>query len=723
MQYLLRQIAKLGCASGLIAIGLSLGAAPAGAATITVTTENDFFGIGPSGCSLRRAINAANNNSDFNGCVGIGPYGDDTIVFAPGVVTVTLTLNTGGGDNDSNGYRDLDVGGPLAGALTIQGPAQGVAIVAAPSIGDRVFDILPTGSAPVTLTNLTILGGLTPATSYETGASGDPCYQGGGGIRHRGGALALNNVWVRGNTARLGAGVCHQGQGLVINNSVLISNTTQGGDGGGLYSKGGSAVIADARVLSNTAVISEAGARGGGGIFHAPGSGGMTIVSSRIAGNLARRIVGSDEAHGGGIASRADLTLTQSTVSDNTVHNLSGPQSLGGGILHVYGSFVAGQSVIAGNVATATFGLGGGLYTGGSAAEINGGQILSNTAREGGGWRNTVNDALLIGSEVRFNLATQNGGGIYNSLGSNVGVLNAIVCDNRAAGMGSTAGGGILNLGGSASLYLQDSVVCRNQASAGGGVYNNSAGMVIQGSYVFSNAATASSGGGVYNSAAMVIQGSYVFSNAATASSGGGIYHNGPSLRIEASAVTSNAASAYGAGLMAFNAPFFSALNSTFSGNQSVAGSVYAQISTGYLTYTTIASNTGVGLHIANGGLVSLRATLLAGNGSGNCLVSSGGALTSNNDNLSSDATCAGSLTASNDLTNTNPLLRPLALNGAPLAPSHAPLPHSPALNRIPPARCVADDQRNAVRPQNGRCDVGAVELRVWPVYAPIVQR
>jgi hypothetical protein len=695
MQYLLRQIAKLGCASGLIAIGLSLGAAPAGAATITVTTENDFFGIGPSGCSLRRAINAANNNSDFNGCVGIGPYGDDTIVFAPGVVTVTLTLNTGGGDNDSNGYRDLDVGGPLAGALTIHGPAQGVAIVAGAGIGDRIFDILPTGSAPVTLTNLTILGGLTPATSYETGASGDPCYQGGGGIRHRGGALALNNVWVRGNAARLGAGVCHQGQGLVINNSVLISNTTQGGDGGGLYSKGGSAVIADTRVLSNTAVISEAGARGGGGIFHAFGSGGMTIVSSRIAGNLARRIVGSDEAHGGGIASRADLTLTQSTVSDNIVHNLSGANALGGGIVHGLGSFVANQSVIASNVATGTQGIGGGLRTSGAAAEINGGQILSNAARHGGGWHNAVNGALLIGGEVRFNTAAQYGGGIYNQLGSNVGVLNATVCDNRAVGMGPTAGGGIYSLGGSASLYLQDSLVCRNQASTAGGVYN---------------------------SAGMVIQGSHVFSNAATAGSGGGIYHNGPSLRIEASAVTSNAASTTGAGLMAINAPFFSALNSTFSGNQSVASSIYAQVSAGYLTYTTIASNTGVGLHIANGGLVSLRATLLAGNASGNCLVS-GGALTSNNDNLSSDATCAGSLTASNDLTNTNPLLRPLALNGASLAPSHAPLPHSPALNRIPPARCVANDQRNVGRPQDGRCDVGAVELRVWPVYAPIVRR
>jgi hypothetical protein len=538
----------------------------------------------------------------------------------------------------------------------------------------------------VTLTNLTILGGLTPATGYETGASSDPCYQGGGGIRHRSGALALNNIWVRGNTARLGAGVCHQGQGLVINNSVLISNTTQGGDGGGLYSKGGSAVLADAHVLSNTAVISETFARGGSGIFHALGSGGMNIVSSRIADNLARRIAGSDEAHGGGIASRADLTLTQSTVSDNTVRNLSGANALGGGIFHTHGSFVANQSVIAGNVATATFGVGGGLYTSGSAAEVNGGQIVSNTARYGGGWYNRVNGAFLIAGEVSFNLATQYGGGIYNNLGSNVGLLGATVCDNRATGMGSTAGGGIYNLGGGASLYLQNSLVCRNQASTGGGVAN---------------------------SAGMVIQGSHVFSNAATAGSGGGVYHDGPSLRIEASAVTSNTASTVGAGLAAFNAPSFSALNSTFSGNQSVASSVYAQASTGHLTYTTIASNTGVGLYVGGIASVSLRATLLADNASGNCQVS-GGALTSNNDNLSSDATCAGSLTASNDLTNTNPLLRPLALNGAPLAPSHAPLPHSPALNRIPPARCVADDQRNAVRPQNGRCDVGAVELRVW---------
>ena len=177
------------------------------------------------------------------------------------------------------------MGGPLAGALTIQGPAQGVAIVAAPSIGDRVFDILPTGQRAGDADQPDHPGRPDAGDRLRDRRERRPVLP--ERRRHCGGALTLNNIWVRGNTARAGGGICHQGQGLTINNSILTGNATQGGDGGGLYS--------------------------GGGIFHALGSGGMTIVSSRIAGNLARRIVGSDEAHGGGIASRADLTLTQST--------------------------------------------------------------------------------------------------------------------------------------------------------------------------------------------------------------------------------------------------------------------------------------------------------------------------------------------------------------------------------------------------------------------------
>ncbi|MCS7060660.1 MAG: choice-of-anchor Q domain-containing protein, partial [Anaerolineae bacterium] len=167
----------------------------------------------------------------------------------------------------------------------------------------------------------------------------------------------------------------------------------------------------------------------------------------------------------------------------------------------------------------------------------------------------------------------------------------------------------------------------------------------------------------------------------------------------------------------------FSMINSTVSANRgNGGGGISAQGQTAHLTYTTIASNTGIGLFLSASTAAQLRATLLAGNNT-NCALFGGATLTSNNDNLSSDATCT-TLTASNDLTNTNPLLRPLAFASPfDFTPTHLPMPHSPALNRIPPARCISTDQRNVARPQNGACDVGAVEMAVWRSYAPITRK
>lgn len=682
--------------AGLVLGGaLAGGARPAQAATITVTTQNDYFVSGPIGCSLRRAINAANNNSDYNGCTGVGPYGDDVIVFDPSIAVITLTLNSGGGDNDSNAYRDLDIGGPSSGALTISGPANGVTITIGANVGDRVMDVLPTSSANVTLTRLTLMGGVMPATTYETGSSGDVCYQSGGGVRHRGtGRLTLDTVTIRDNRARAGGGVCHQGSALHVIASIVTGNTTQGGDGGGILSAGPT-VVSQTRVLYNTAVISEANARGGGGIYHGPstGAGSLDVFGGSVSFNIARRITTTAEAHGGGIATRAATTLTQVSIIGNGLESLS-PIALGGGVYSSQMVWV-NQSSIVGNVITANLGLGGGLHTSNLLGEINGGVILSNTARLGGGWYNTAANALLIGSEVRFNRALEIGGGILNtaSVGS-MGIVNAIVCDNRAEGMSPAVGGGLANV---ANSYVQDSIVCNNRASSGGGAINSGNGMLM-------------------------VQGSHVYGNAAVAGNGGGVAQNGTGgLRLESSALTTNTASASGGALSVVNAGF-SALNVTFSGNQGTNGTIHVQNGPGYLTYTTIVSNSGAGLWLASGSTVTARATLLAGNTAANCSIS-GGTLVSANDNLSSDASCAA-LSAPNDLTNTNPLLHPLGFASPfDFTPTHQPMPHSPALNRIPPARCIPTDQRNTLRPQNSACDVGAVEMAVWRSYAPLVRR
>ncbi|HYF64109.1 MAG TPA: choice-of-anchor Q domain-containing protein, partial [Herpetosiphonaceae bacterium] len=78
--------------------------------------------------------------------------------------------------------------------------------------------------------------------------------------------------------------------------------------------------------------------------------------------------------------------------------------------------------------------------------------------------------------------------------------------------------------------------------------------------------------------------------------------------------------------------------------------------------------------------------------------------------------------TAGNQL-NVAALLEPLAANGG-AAPTHAPLPNSPAIDAASPAApgsgggaCAPADQRGIARPQDGdgkngaRCDIGAVEI------------
>jgi uncharacterized repeat protein (TIGR01451 family) len=71
---------------------------------------------------------------------------------------------------------------------------------------------------------------------------------------------------------------------------------------------------------------------------------------------------------------------------------------------------------------------------------------------------------------------------------------------------------------------------------------------------------------------------------------------------------------------------------------------------------------------------------------------------------LSSDSQCPSGF-----ITNTNPLLEPLASNGG-ATPNHALKPGSPALEGV--AACGAnEDQRGVSRPQGQACDIGAFEM------------
>jgi hypothetical protein len=161
--------------------------------------------------------------------------------------------------------------------------------------------------------------------------------------------------------------------------------------------------------------------------------------------------------------------------------------------------------------------------------------------------------------------------------------------------------------------------------------------------------------------------------------------------------------------------------NCTVSNNVGGQGGGIQNNGTMTVTSCTITGNQSLqGAGIDSGGQTELKNTVIAGNlDGGDC----SGILQSNGHNIDSDGTC--NLTHPNDLSNTDPLLGPLADNGGPTL-THGLLAGSPAIDAgsldcPPPAR----DQRGYGRPVDGDsddqaiCDIGAFEFGAVPLTRP----
>ena len=141
-----RRRRALGFATAALAAGVL--AAPAGAATIGVTTQDDLFAPTGGACSLREAIQAANTDAAFGGC-GAGS-GADTVDIPAGVYAFTRP-----GIDDTNFSGDLDVSADL----TIAGAGASATTIDAKGI-DRVLEVRP--GRVVTISGVTITGGHAP---------------------------------------------------------------------------------------------------------------------------------------------------------------------------------------------------------------------------------------------------------------------------------------------------------------------------------------------------------------------------------------------------------------------------------------------------------------------------------------------------------------------------------------------------------------------------------
>lgn len=315
----------------------------ASAATITVTEATDDYFAPPGGfCSLREAVQAANNDADFGGCARVGSGSADTILLMGGQ-TYTRTRN---GYDDTNVDGDLD----LSGKTTIAVEGAGRATIDAQDM-DRVVEVHP--GARLTASRLTITDGYVIGLDPGTG---------GGGIRSMG-RLVLRSSTLFDNEAQRGGSGCGCGGGIEsgarmdLKHVRLVHNLATY-VGGGIYANAPDQTIARSSIEGNTAFD-------GGGIFARDE---MRVASSTIAANDARG--GPLDDNGGGLYVQSfdgPVTVVNSTVSGNRA------EEYGGGIFRAAGKLKLNAVTVTGNTADYTAagtGHGGGVDGGGSGDGI-----------------------------------------------------------------------------------------------------------------------------------------------------------------------------------------------------------------------------------------------------------------------------------------------------------------------------------------------------------------
>ena len=458
-----------------ISIAVAVAASAAHAASITVNTATDDFGSVGSNCSLREAIESANNNADFGGCVSTGIYNaaiTDVITLptlgAGGFFTLTRT-----GTDDSNSAGDLDIDGNLRinGVSAANSVIRGV--TSDPdNARHRLMHII---AGSVVLNDLTLRDGL------EDGATA------GGGLRTSSDSIVtLNRVTVTANTAGGNAGGILNRGTMTINDSLVSNNQTSDAlnGGGGIFNTlGATLIINDSRILNNTVNCSFDGTANGGGIYNDVGA-TLTLDNSVVDGNLAdgRRALNDRNAFGGGIFADNDplavgvVTLVQSSVTNNEA---VGRDSLGGGLYsEASDAILVDRSVISFNQATSVSivegdAMGGGIYATAGRVTIQDSVISGNRTSAGFQSRGGGLEGIfrIVRSTVANNSTPGTGGGLH-TISSDV--INSTFIGNQAS-----EGGGIYFFGSTAGLtsrVFSSTFAGNNASDTGGGISQNGAG-------------------------------------------------------------------------------------------------------------------------------------------------------------------------------------------------------------------------------------------------------
>ncbi len=298
------------------------------------------------------AINTANS------------VGDAIINLEPGTYTLT-SIN-----NDTNGFNGLP---SITAKVCLSGRNADTTIITR-DISEQEFRIFHISeSGQLVINKLTVSRGLVPD------GTGDA--RGGGGILNNGGRVIINQSSLSGSAyfdsvigVRLGGAIWNHGSLAVRSSSV---GGYVDGNGGAIYSAGGTVSITKSNISSSSAFINCGGISNEAGTMRITGSsvsgnnsldagggicndGVLTIRDSTIDGNVA------DDVVGGGIANSGELKISNSTIANNSA---SGEIAGGGGIANFgSGSLTIANTTISGNDGGSQEG-GGGIL--GAATLVN----------------------------------------------------------------------------------------------------------------------------------------------------------------------------------------------------------------------------------------------------------------------------------------------------------------------------------------------------------------
>jgi hypothetical protein len=419
---------------------LAAPAMPVLASTITVTTCTDA-GAG----SLRDAVASAisGDTIDFSATLGC-----TTISLTSGAITI----ETGG---DGQPIANLEIDGPGRNALTIDG-----------GYADRVLvDTvgLPGLSSTLTISGIKLQHGFT---------------DGDGGCLLSFGSVDLSDVEV----SECGAGI----------------GSTGGARHGGGISVGGNASLLSSFVGDNK-VDGTTGYAYGAGLFAGASA---TLIATTVSGNFATSNNGGTLGGGVAVGDRANnrqgtLTVSSSSLQNNTAFSHCGYCGVRGGGAFVYGNSTFDDSTISGNTAfsDAHYGAGGGLYFNarfGAApvtATLTGTDVGSNTADEDGGAIGANGDLSFTGGTISGNSA-QNGGAIV-LLDGNADLVDSLLTGNIAM----DRGGGIF-IHGYGDAAAENTTISENLAQGNGGAIANTYGSVhLSNSTLTANSANGQGGG------------------------------------------------------------------------------------------------------------------------------------------------------------------------------------------------------------------------------------